>query len=184
MRRQIITSLAMFVALTVLLGLIYPLAVYAIGQVGFKNKAEGSLVKVDGQVVGLEADRAGLHEPAVLPPAPVEGRHRVRRQRLRRRRERGVEPGSVEPEADRQRPGRQHRRHRRIRTRRRPIRGACRCRPPTRTATTSPTRTATRCTRRTRTAPTSAIPAPCRNGCSRTGPRTGSPRASRFRSTR
>ena len=52
MRRHILTSLAAFVVLTVLLGVVYPLAVYAIGQVGFKNKAEGSLIKVNGTVVG------------------------------------------------------------------------------------------------------------------------------------
>ena len=52
----------------------------------------------------------------------------------------------------------------RTRTRPRPIRPAFRCRPPTRTATTSPTRPATRCTRRTRTAPTCATPAPSRSG--------------------
>ena len=92
-------------------GVLYPLAVYAIGQVAFKDKADGSLVKVERAGRRLEADRAGLHERAVLPPPPVEGRHRLRRQRLRRGRERGLEPGAVEPEADRQRARREHRRH-------------------------------------------------------------------------
>ena len=52
MRRYVLTSLALFAALTVLLGLIYPLAVYGIGQVAFKSQAEGSLVRVNGKVVG------------------------------------------------------------------------------------------------------------------------------------
>ena len=52
MRRHILTSLAAFVVLSVLLGVLYPLAVYAIGQVAFKNKADGSLIKVNGTVVG------------------------------------------------------------------------------------------------------------------------------------
>jgi K+-transporting ATPase ATPase C chain len=52
MRRQILTSLAAFAALTLLLGFVYPLAVWAIGQVGFKDKADGSFVKVNGHVVG------------------------------------------------------------------------------------------------------------------------------------
>jgi len=52
MRRHIITSVAAFVALSVLLGVLYPLAVYVIGQVAFKNQADGSLIKVNGTVVG------------------------------------------------------------------------------------------------------------------------------------
>ena len=70
MRRQILTSLVMFVVLSVLLGLLYPLAVYAIGQVGFKNQAEGSLIKVNGHGRRLEADRRRLHEPKYFHPRP------------------------------------------------------------------------------------------------------------------
>ena len=161
MRRHILTSLAAFVVLTVLLGVLYPLAVYAIGQVAFKHQADGSLIKVNGTVVGSKLIAEDFTEREVLPPPPVEDRRAgLRRQRLRRVRERGIQPGPVESEPDRQRARRQHRHARRIRTRRRPTRPAFRCRPPTRTATTSPTRPATRCTRRTRTAPTSATRAP------------------------
>jgi len=52
MRRHVITSIVAFVVLSVLLGVLYPLAVWAIGQVGFRHQADGSLVKVDGKVVG------------------------------------------------------------------------------------------------------------------------------------
>jgi K+-transporting ATPase ATPase C chain len=52
MRRYIFTSLGSFLALTVLLGVLYPLAVFGIGQAAFKQQADGSLIKVDGQVVG------------------------------------------------------------------------------------------------------------------------------------
>jgi potassium-transporting ATPase KdpC subunit len=52
MRRHILTSIFAFVVLSVLLGVLYPLAVFAIGQIGFKNKADGSLIKVNGTVVG------------------------------------------------------------------------------------------------------------------------------------
>jgi K+-transporting ATPase ATPase C chain len=54
MRRHILTSLAAFVVLSVLLGVLYPLAVYAIGQVAFKSKANGSLIEVNGTVVGSQ----------------------------------------------------------------------------------------------------------------------------------
>ena len=52
MRRYVFTSLASFVVLSVLLGVLYPLAVFGIGQVAFNNKANGSLLRVNGQVVG------------------------------------------------------------------------------------------------------------------------------------
>lgn len=52
MRRQLNTALRMTLVLTVLLGLAYPLALTGFAQVAFGDKADGSLVKVDGQVVG------------------------------------------------------------------------------------------------------------------------------------
>jgi K+-transporting ATPase ATPase C chain len=42
----------MTVALTVITGLAYPFAVTAVGQLGFRDRANGSLVTVDGNVVG------------------------------------------------------------------------------------------------------------------------------------
>ncbi len=52
MRRQLLSALLMVIAFTVLLGGLYPLVVTGVSQVAFKDKAEGSLVEVDGQVVG------------------------------------------------------------------------------------------------------------------------------------
>ena len=52
MRRQLLPALGMLLVFTVLTGLVYPLAVTAIGQGAFKDAANGSLVEVDGQVVG------------------------------------------------------------------------------------------------------------------------------------
>ena len=52
MRRQLLPALLMTVVMTLLLGLAYPMVVYAVGQVGFKHRADGSLVTVDGKVVG------------------------------------------------------------------------------------------------------------------------------------
>jgi K+-transporting ATPase ATPase C chain len=70
MRRQVLTSVIMFVALTVLLGLLYPLAVYAIGQVAFKNQAEGSLIKVTGQVVGSKLIAEDFTSAQYFQPRP------------------------------------------------------------------------------------------------------------------
>jgi potassium-transporting ATPase KdpC subunit len=52
MRRDLTTSAIAVVVLTILLGLAYPLVVTGIGQVAFHDKANGSLIKVDGKVVG------------------------------------------------------------------------------------------------------------------------------------
>ncbi|HMK11153.1 MAG TPA: potassium-transporting ATPase subunit C [Acidimicrobiales bacterium] len=52
MRRQLLPALLMMVVFTVLLGLVYPLVVTGIAAAGFNDKSQGSLVKVDGQVVG------------------------------------------------------------------------------------------------------------------------------------
>ena len=52
-RRQLVTGALMTVALTVLLGLLYPLAVTGVAQLAFHDAADGSLVKdQSGTVVG------------------------------------------------------------------------------------------------------------------------------------
>jgi len=50
--REIKTAAIALVALTLVLGLAYPLAMTGVGQVVFGNAADGSLVKRDGKVVG------------------------------------------------------------------------------------------------------------------------------------
>jgi K+-transporting ATPase ATPase C chain len=52
MRTQIGAAIRAFVVITVLLGLAYPLAVTAVGQLAFHDRANGSLVRRDGAVVG------------------------------------------------------------------------------------------------------------------------------------
>ena len=52
MRRQLVPALLAMLAFTVLVGLAYPLLVTGIAQVGFKDKANGSLVNRGGRVVG------------------------------------------------------------------------------------------------------------------------------------
>lgn len=50
--KQVYPAIAMTVVLTVLLGVIYPLAVTALAQVIFPSQAAGSLIERDGQVIG------------------------------------------------------------------------------------------------------------------------------------
>jgi K+-transporting ATPase ATPase C chain len=77
MRRQLITGLLMTVALTVLLGLLYPLAVFGVSQGLFRDNANGSFVKnKDGQVVGSSligqnfVDANGNPDPKYFQPRP------------------------------------------------------------------------------------------------------------------
>ena len=77
MRRQLLTGLLMTVALVVLTGLLYPFAVFAIGQVAFKDNADGSFVKNrDGQLVGSSllgqrfVDNGGNPDPRYFQPRP------------------------------------------------------------------------------------------------------------------
>lgn len=50
--RQIWTALRAMLVLTAVLGLAYPLVVTGVGQLAFGRQADGSLVRVDGEVVG------------------------------------------------------------------------------------------------------------------------------------
>jgi K+-transporting ATPase ATPase C chain len=52
MRRQLVPALVVFLALTLLTGIAYPLAVTGVAQVAFPGRADGSLIERDGRVVG------------------------------------------------------------------------------------------------------------------------------------
>jgi potassium-transporting ATPase KdpC subunit len=60
----------MIVIFTVLLGIIYPLAMTGAAQVLFPSKADGSLVKRDGQVVGSELAGQVFTSPAYFHTRP------------------------------------------------------------------------------------------------------------------
>jgi len=68
--RQLRPAIVSMVALTVLLGLAYPLAVLAVNQVAFNDKANGSLVKVDGKVVGSRLIGQGFASEQYFHPRP------------------------------------------------------------------------------------------------------------------
>jgi potassium-transporting ATPase KdpC subunit len=68
--RQLRPALVIFVLLTVLTGLLYPLAITGIGQLFFGHEADGSLVEVDGQVVGSELIGQQFVSPQYFWPRP------------------------------------------------------------------------------------------------------------------
>ena len=70
LRRQLPAALGMLIVFTVLTGVVYPLVVTAIGQVAFNDKAEGSLVEVDGKVVGSSLIGQSFTAPEYFHPRP------------------------------------------------------------------------------------------------------------------
>ena len=52
MKKNITISVLMTIVTTVLLGLIYPLAMTAVSQLLFRDKANGQLIRRDGQIIG------------------------------------------------------------------------------------------------------------------------------------
>ncbi|NYH87810.1 potassium-transporting ATPase subunit KdpC [Actinopolymorpha rutila] len=50
--RQLGPAIRVLLVLTVITGVLYPLAVWGVGQVAFRDQAAGSLIHRDGQVVG------------------------------------------------------------------------------------------------------------------------------------
>lgn len=65
MRRDLLTSLIGVVVLTVVLGVIYPLAITGISQVVFPGKANGSKLSVDGKVVGSSLIGQSFSRPVI-----------------------------------------------------------------------------------------------------------------------
>lgn len=62
----ILTAFRLFLALTLLTGVLYPLAVTAIAQTAFKSQANGSFVVKDGKVVGSKLIGQQFDDPKYL----------------------------------------------------------------------------------------------------------------------
>ena len=70
LRRQLPAAIGMLIIFTVLTGVVYPLVVTAIGQIAFNDKAEGSLVEIDGEVVGSKLIGQPFTAPEYFHPRP------------------------------------------------------------------------------------------------------------------
>jgi K+-transporting ATPase ATPase C chain len=70
MWQQILPGLRLKLFLTLLLGVLYPLAITGISQVLFPHQANGSLVTVNGKVVGSELIGQNFAKPEYFQPRP------------------------------------------------------------------------------------------------------------------
>src|SRR5580698_7640088 len=70
MKKHLITSFLMTIATTVLLGLIYPLVVYGLAQVLFRDKANGQIIQRNGEAVGSRIIAQPFTSPKYFHPRP------------------------------------------------------------------------------------------------------------------
>ncbi len=68
--RNLLTAVWMTVVTTVILGLIYPLAITAIAQVAFRDQANGQLIERDGLVIGSKIIGQGFSKPGYFRSRP------------------------------------------------------------------------------------------------------------------
>ena len=70
MWQQILPGLRIKVFMTILLGVLYPLTITGISQVLFPHQANGSLITVNGKVVGSELIGQNFSKPEYFQPRP------------------------------------------------------------------------------------------------------------------
>jgi potassium-transporting ATPase KdpC subunit len=70
MLNQLVPALRMVILLTVLTGLVYPGVVTGLCQVLFRRQANGSLVRINGQVVGSSLLGQNFAKPEYFHPRP------------------------------------------------------------------------------------------------------------------
>jgi K+-transporting ATPase ATPase C chain len=68
--RNFISAILMTIVTTVILGLIYPLAITGIAQVAFPGKANGQLIERNGAVIGSRIIAQGFSSPGYFRPRP------------------------------------------------------------------------------------------------------------------
>lgn len=68
--RHLITATLMTIVTTVILGIIYPLAITGIAQVAFPHQANGQLIERDGRVIGSRVIAQAFSSPGYFRPRP------------------------------------------------------------------------------------------------------------------
>ncbi len=82
--RNLIVAALMTLVTTVILGVIYPLAVTGIAQALFPDKANGQLIELNGTVIGSRIIGQAFSSPGYFRPRPSATGHAVRCRQLRR----------------------------------------------------------------------------------------------------
>src|SRR5262245_24357574 len=70
MQKQLKTGFLMMVVMTVITGLAYPALITAVAQAAFRDRANGSLIEVNGQVVGSRLIAQHFARPEYFHPRP------------------------------------------------------------------------------------------------------------------
>jgi potassium-transporting ATPase KdpC subunit len=70
MKKNLITAFLMTLTMTLLLGIAYPLAVTALSQLLFKDKANGQIVYRDGEAIGSRLIAQPFTSPKYFHPRP------------------------------------------------------------------------------------------------------------------
>jgi potassium-transporting ATPase KdpC subunit len=68
--RNLIAAVLMTIVTTLILGILYPLAITAIAQVAFPNRANGQLIEQNGRVIGSRIIGQGFASPGYFRPRP------------------------------------------------------------------------------------------------------------------
>lgn len=68
--RNLVAALLMTIVTTVILGIVYPLAMTAIAQVAFPDKANGQLIERNGRLVGSRIIGQGFTKPGYFRSRP------------------------------------------------------------------------------------------------------------------
>jgi K+-transporting ATPase ATPase C chain len=69
-KRNLIAAVLMTIITTLILGVIYPLAITAIAQVAFPNQANGQMIERNGTVIGSRIIGQGFSSPGYFRPRP------------------------------------------------------------------------------------------------------------------
>jgi potassium-transporting ATPase KdpC subunit len=70
MKKNLITAILMTIAMTILLGLIYPLLITGLAQVLFRDKANGQIIVRNGEAIGSRLIAQPFTSPNYFHPRP------------------------------------------------------------------------------------------------------------------
>jgi K+-transporting ATPase ATPase C chain len=69
-KKNLVAAVLMTIVTTLLLGVIYPLAITVVAQIAFPHQANGQLIERDGKVVGSSLIAQGFSSPGYFRPRP------------------------------------------------------------------------------------------------------------------